>query len=115
MFFHISEEHRVVLGPKLILLLQQVEGVNLGVALGVELPPSLGVLVFHVKRKFLAVDTDCLLSKLFSVFFDHLLTTLICDFRLGLGVLFFLLHAEEAHLTLVKTLFGILNATNIGL
>jgi len=113
--FNIAEEHFVVLGPELIFLLQQVLGVNIRFALRVELPPSLAIFALHVEGKFLTMDTDSLLTKLLSVFFDHLLAALISDFSISLSFCVLLLHSEEAHFALIKSLFRVLDVSNVGL
>lgn len=77
------------------------------------LPPALAILRFHVKRKFLTVDTNSLFSELLCVFFNHIFTSLLSDFSMSLGGTFFLLHTKEAHLALIKTLFTILNCADV--
>ena len=78
-----------------------------------ELPPTLRVLRFHIEGQLLAMDSNRLLPELLRVFLNHFLAPLLCDVRVGLSLAFLLLHPEETHLALVKSLFRVFNAADI--
>jgi len=61
------------------------------------------------------MDSNGLLTKLLGVLFNHLLAALVCDVCESLCLFIFLLDSEEAHFSLIKTLFRIPQHSNIGL
>lgn len=61
------------------------------------------------------MNTDGLLTKLLGIFFDHLLAALLRYFSECPGLFVLLLHAKEAHLSFIETLFRILEHSNVRL
>ncbi len=110
---HVTKQHLVIVGPVLMSLLEEYKGVDRRLTLREELPPTLRVLRFHIKGQLLAMDSNSLLAELLRVFLNHLLAPLLSDVRVGLSLALLLLHSQETHLTLVKSLFRVFNAANV--
>lgn len=110
---HITKQHLVIVGPVLMSLLKEHKGVDRRLTLREELPPTLRVLRFHIKRQLLAMDSNSLLTEFLRIFLNHLLAPLLSDVRVGLSLALFLLHPQETHLTLVKSLFRVFDAADV--
>lgn len=108
-WLHVRQEHLVVIGPILGVLLELNEGSDFWVAPWEVLPPVLRFFSLRVEGQFLSMDADCLLAEFLGILIYHLLTALLFDITEGLGLAFLLLHSKEAHLTLVEPLLSVLD------
>lgn len=106
---HVRQEHLVVVGPILRVLLELNKGGHLGVAPWEVLPPVLRLLSLRVEGQLLSMDADRLLAEFLGILIYHLLAPLLFDIAEGLGLAFLLLHSKEAHLTLVEPLLSVLD------
>lgn len=61
------------------------------------------------------MDTNGLLAELLSVFFNHLPASLVSDVGKSLCLFVLLLNTKEAHFSLVKALFRVLQYTDVWL
>jgi len=59
------------------------------------------------------MDSNSLLAKLLSVLLHHLLASLLSDIGLSFGLGLLLLHSQETHFALVKSLFRVLKSADV--
>jgi hypothetical protein len=111
--FSVSEEHLVVFCPVLVILLKEKLRLNTRTASGEVLPPLFWVVCFWVKRQLLAVNTDCLATKLLCVFFDHLFPSTLLNFSSSSCGTVLLLHSQMTHFSSIKSLLCILYSFKI--
>ena len=106
---HVRQEHLVVVGPILGVLLELNKGCDLGVAPWEVLQPVLRLFSLRVEGQLLSMDADRLLAEFLGILIYHLLAALLFDIAESLGLSFLLLHSKEAHLTLVEPLLSVLD------
>lgn len=61
------------------------------------------------------MDSNSLFTEFVGVFFYHLFAASLRNLSVGLRLAVLLLHAEEAHFTLVEALFRVLDRADVGL
>jgi len=107
------KQHVVIVSPPFDVLLELFHRLDIGTATREVLPPFLAKISMHILRKFLSMNANNLFAEFLGILINHFTPALSNDISLGSRSRWFLLHAKEAHFSILKTLFSIFHCTNV--